>query len=141
MRIGVVLSPAGGALKKMLTPFKLGLGGVLGSGKQYMSCVAIDDVVGAIHHCLTHEELDGPVNLVAPDPITNYEFTKTMGRVLNRPTIFPAPAFVLKIAIGEMADALLLSSTRVVPKELVKSGYQFRCPTVESALRHVLGLK
>lgn len=141
MRIGVVLSPAGGALKKMLTPFKLGLGGVLGSGKQYMSCVAIDDVVGAIHHCLTHEELDGPVNLVAPDPITNYEFTKTMGRVLNRPTIFPAPAFVLKIAIGEMADALLLSSTRVAPKELVKSGYQFRCPTVESALRHVLGLK
>jgi uncharacterized protein (TIGR01777 family) len=139
-RIGIVLSPAGGALGKMLTPFKLGVGGVLGSGKQFMSCVAIDDVVGAIQHCLVHEELQGPVNLVCPDPVTNHEFTKTLGRVLHRPTIFPAPAFVLKLALGEMAEALLLSSTRVMPDLLVKSGYKFRCPDVESSVRHVLGL-
>jgi uncharacterized protein (TIGR01777 family) len=139
MRIGVVMTPAGGALSKMLLPFKLGVGGILGSGKQYMSCIAIDDVAGGIQHCLTHEELYGPVNLVAPDAVTNREFTKTLGRILNRPTIFPAPAFVLKLAVGEMADALLLSSTRVVPDQLLQSGYQFRCPTLESSLRHVLG--
>lgn len=139
MRIGVVLSPAGGALHKMLLPFKLGVGGVLGSGKQYMSCIAVDDVAGAIQHCLVHEELRGPVNLVLPEPVTNREFTKTLGRILKRPTILPAPAFALKLAVGEMADALLLSSTRVVPNQLVNTGYHFRCPTVESALRHVLG--
>ncbi len=141
MRIGVVMSPQGGALKKMLTPFKLGVGGVLGSGKQYMSCITIDDVVGAIHHCLTHEELTGPVNLVDPNTMTNRDFTKTLGRILHRPTIFPAPAFVLRIAVGEMADALLLSSTRVVPNRLLSSGYQFRFPDLESGLKHVLGLK
>lgn len=141
MRIGVVMSPHGGALEKMLTPFKMGVGGVLGSGKQYMSCITIDDVVGGIHHCLTHEELTGPVNLVDPYAVTNRDFTKTLGRILNRPTIFPAPAFVLRIAVGEMADALLLSSTRVVPNRLLQSGYQFRFPDLESGLKHVLGLK
>jgi uncharacterized protein (TIGR01777 family) len=141
MRIGVVLTPAGGALKKMLIPFKLCVGGILGSGNQYMSCIAIDDVAGAIHHCLVHEELKGPVNLVAPESVTNRDFTKTMGRVLHRPTVFPAPAFALRLAVGEMADGLLLSSTRVTPDQLLKSGYQFRCLTVEATLKHVLGLE
>lgn len=141
LRIGVVMSPQGGALRKMLTPFKMGVGGVLGSGQQYMSCITIDDVVGGIHHCLTHEELNGPVNLVDPNAITNREFTKTLGRLLHRPTILPAPAFALRIAVGEMADALLLSSTRVVPSRLLSSGYQFRFSDLESGLRHVLGLR
>lgn len=139
-RIGVVLSPAGGALKKMLTPFKLGVGGVIGDGRQYMSCITIDDVVGGLHHCLTHEELSGPVNLVVPTAVTNREFTKTLGRVLNRPTIFPVPAFAARLAFGEMADGLLLSSTRVRPDKLIESGYQFRFPDLEGGLKHVLGL-
>lgn len=140
MRIGVVLSPAGGALHSMLTPFKLGLGGRLGNGRQFMSTIALDDVIGAIHHCLITPELSGPVNLVSPDAVPNYQFTKTLGKVLNRPTIFPAPGFVLKIALGQMADELLLSSTRVRPDRLMETGYKFRYPTVEGSLRHVLGL-
>lgn len=141
MRIGVVLTPEGGALKKMLTPFKLGVGGILGNGRQYMSCITIDDVVGAIHHCLTHSELTGPVNLVAPTAVTNREFTKTLGRVLHRPTIFPAPAFMLRLMLGELADGLLLSSTRVRPDRLLETGYQFRFPDLEPGLKHVLGTK
>ncbi len=141
MRIGVVLTPAGGALKKMLTPFKMGVGGVLGNGRQYMSCITIDDVVGGIHHCLTHAELTGPVNLVAPTAVTNREFTKTLGRVLHRPTIFPAPAFMLRLMLGEMADGLLLSSTRVRPDRLLDTGYQFRFPELEGGLKHVLGVQ
>lgn len=141
MRIGVVMTPLGGALKKMLTPFKLGAGGVIGDGKQYMSCIIIDDVVGAIHHCLTHAELSGPVNLVDPYALTNRDFTKMLGRILHRPTIFPVPAFVARLAFGEMADALLLSSTRVVPNQLQATGFQFRFPDLESGLKHVLGLK
>jgi hypothetical protein len=117
-------------------PFKMGVGGILGNGRQYMSCVTIDDVVGGIHHCLTHDELSGPVNLVDPYAVTNREFTNTLGRILHRPTIFPAPAFALRLALGEMADALLLSSTRVQPKKLLASGYQFRFPDLESGLRH-----
>jgi uncharacterized protein (TIGR01777 family) len=140
LRIGVVLSAKGGALEKMLTPFKLGVGGVVGNGRQYWSWVAIDDVIGAIEHCLTHPELSGPVNAVAPNPTTNYDFTKTLGGVLHRPTIFPMPAFAARLALGEMADELLLSSTRVVPEKLQQSGYRFRCPMLELALRHVLGL-
>lgn len=139
LRIGIVLTPAGGALAKMLTPFKLGVGGILGSGKQYMSCIALDDIIGAIAHALVTPSLTGPVNGVCPQPVTNYEFTKTLGKVLGRPTIFPAPAPVLRLALGEMADALLLASTRVEPRRLVETGYQFRYPTVEAALRHVLG--
>lgn len=139
LRIGVVLSPKGGALAKMLTPFKLGVGGIVGDGKQYWSWVAIDDVIGAVHHCLTHAEMSGPVNVVAPNSSTNSDFTKTLGGVLHRPTILPMPAFVAKLALGEMAEELLLSSTRVVPTRLQETGYQFRCPTLESALKHVLG--
>lgn len=139
LRIGVVLTPRGGALAKMLTPFKLCLGGVVGSGKQYWSWIALDDVVGAIHHAITHDELSGPVNAVAPGTLTNAEFTKILGRVLHRPTIAPLPAFVVKLLLGEMGEELLLASTRVVPNRLQETGYQFRCPTLEGALRHVLG--
>ncbi len=140
LRIGVVLTPKGGALAQMLTPFKLGVGGVIGDGKQYWSWVAVDDVVGAIEHALAHPEISGPVNAVAPNAATNYDFTKTLGHVLHRPTIFPMPAFAARLALGEMADELLLSSTRVVPQRLQETGYQFRCPTLEGALEHVLGV-
>ena len=139
LRIGIVLTPAGGALAKMLTPFKLGLGGVMGSGDQYWSWVAIDDVLGAIAHALFTDSVSGPVNVVAPRAATNREFTQELGRVLSRPTIFPMPAFAARLALGEMADALLLSSARVAPKKLSEAGYKFRFPQLDMALRHVLG--
>lgn len=139
LRIGVVLSTEGGALATMLTPFRLGLGGVVGSGDQYMSWIALDDVVGAIHHVLMTPDLSGPVNAVAPAPVTNRDFTKTLGRVLGRPTLLPIPAFGARVAFGEMADELLLASTRVVPARLTTSGYPFRFPHLEEALRHLLG--
>jgi hypothetical protein len=139
LRIGVVLSPAGGALAKMLLPFKMGAGGKIGSGRQYMSWIALDDVIGAIHHALVTESLEGPVNAVSPEAATNEQFTKALGRVLGRPTIAPLPAFVARIAFGEMADALLLASTRVKPERLLASGYRFRYPGLEGALRHLLG--
>jgi uncharacterized protein (TIGR01777 family) len=139
LRFGIVLSPAGGALSKMLTPFKLGLGGVIGSGEQYMSWIALDDVVGAIHHALVTETLQGPVNAVAPQPVTNREFTRTLGRVLGRPTLFPMPAFAARTIFGEMADALLLASTRVDATRLRETDYAFRFADLESALRHLLG--
>jgi uncharacterized protein (TIGR01777 family) len=138
-RMGMVLSPAGGALGKMLLPFRMGLGGVLGSGRQYMSWVAIDDVLGVFHHALVREDLAGPVNAVTPVPVTNTEFTRTLGRVLGRPTIAPVPAVVLRLVFGEMADATILSSIRVRPGKLVATGYHFRFPELEPALRHVLG--
>ncbi|MGQ0637598.1 MAG: TIGR01777 family oxidoreductase [Planctomycetaceae bacterium] len=139
LRIGVVLSAAGGALAKMLTPFKLGLGGVIGNGRQYMSCVALADVVGAIVHALDTPALSGPVNTVCPTAVTNAEFTKTLGRILERPTIFPFPAFAARLVLGEMADELLLASTRVQPQKLSESGYTFRHADVEAALRQALG--
>lgn len=139
LRIGVVLSPTGGALARMLTPFKLGAGGIIGSGKQYMSWIGIDDLVGAIAHALTTDTLHGPVNAVAPRPVTNAEFTQTLGRVLRRPTWLPMPAFAARLAFGEMADALLLASARVEPARLLASGYAFRHPDLEAALRHLLG--
>ena len=139
MRLGVVLSPLGGALASMLLPFKLGAGGVLGSGQQFFSWIALDDVVGAIQHVLTNEALSGPVNLVAPGSVTNREYTKTLGGVLHRPTIFPMPAFAARLAFGEMADALLLASTRVVPRRLMESGFQFQYPQLRGALEHLLG--
>jgi hypothetical protein len=123
----------------MLLPFKAGLGGVLGPGTQYMSWIAIDDLLGVIHHLLDRDDLAGPVNAVAPEPVTNAVFTKTLGRVLGRPTVAPAPAFALRLALGEMADATLLSSTRVKPERLLATGYRFRFPALEGALRHVLG--
>jgi len=140
VRIGVVLSGTGGALAKMLPPFRLGLGGVMGSGRQYMSWIAIDDVVGAIEHLLLADTVVGPVNLVAPDPVSNREFTKTLGRVLRRPTILRLPAFAIRLGLGEVADELLLASTRAQPARLTASGYQFGYPTLEGALRHLLGV-
>ncbi len=139
LRIGVVLSPKGGALAKMLMPFQWGLGGIVGNGRQYWSWVAIDDVIGAIRHCLERSDVSGPINAVSPNPVTNYEFTKTLGGVLHRPTVFPMPAFAARLALGEMADELLLGSNRILPKRLEETGYQFRCPTLESTLRHLLG--
>ncbi|MBV9210410.1 MAG: TIGR01777 family oxidoreductase [Acidobacteria bacterium] len=138
-RIGIVLSKKGGALAKMLTPFQFGVGGKVGSGKQFMSWVALDDVAGIIVYALENEALSGAVNTVAPTPVTNYEFTKTLGRVISRPTIFPIPAFGLKLAFGaEMAEGTLLSSARVEPARLKQAGYEFQYPTLEAALRHLL---
>lgn len=137
-RFGIILDSQGGALAKMLTPFRMGVGGRVGSGKQWMSWIALDDVVGAIEHVLATETVKGPVNFVAPNPVRNEEFTKTLGRVLSRPTIFPIPAFGVRLMFGEMADALLLSSQRVEPRRLNEAGYQFSYTVLEAALRHVL---
>ena len=139
LRIGIVLTPAGGALGQMLLPFKLGVGGVIGSGRQFMSWIALDDVVAAALHAIRTDGLEGPVNAVAPNPATNTEFTKTLGRVLRRPTIFPMPAFGARLAFGEMADHLLLGGARVEPTRLKEAGFEFGYPTLEGALRHLLG--
>jgi len=139
LRFGVVLSPAGGALAKMLTPFSLGGGGVVGSGRQFMSWIAIDDALGAVRHALLTESLSGAVNAVAPLAVTNHEFTKTLGRVMRRPTIASMPAFAARLAFGEMAEELLLASARVEPSRLLETGYRFRFVRLEEALRHVLG--
>lgn len=137
-RFGVILSAAGGALAKMLLPFKMGVGGTIGAGKQWMSWIALDDTIEAIGHCLATESLSGPVNVVAPSPVTNYEFTKTLGRVLGRPTVLPMPAFAARLVFGEMANELLLGSVRVQPTRLLESGFTFRYPQLEGALRHLL---
>jgi uncharacterized protein (TIGR01777 family) len=137
-RFGVILSGHGGALKKMLLPFKLGLGGRVGSGDQYMSWIAIDDVIGGILHCLQVEALPGPVNFVAPQSVTNVRFTRALGRVLRRPTVFPMPEFAVRAAFGQMGEELLLASQRVRPAALLASGYKFKLPEIEAALRHVL---
>jgi uncharacterized protein (TIGR01777 family) len=138
-RFGLVFSAEGGALATMLPIFKLGGGGKIGSGRQYWPWVAIDDVVGAVLHALTIDSLEGPVNVAVPDPPTNLRYMKTLGRVLNRPTIFPLPAPVARVALGQLADELLLASQRVEPAKLEESGYEFRYPELEGALRHLLG--
>ena len=137
-RFGIILDKKGGALAKMLPPFRMGVGGRIGSGKQWMSWIALDDVVGGIKFALANDSLNGPVNFVAPSPVTNAGFTKTLGRALSRPTIFPIPAFGVRLVFGEMADALLLSSQRVEPERLKTSGYQFKYSQLETALQHVL---
>jgi hypothetical protein len=139
LRIGIVLSPAGGALANMLMPFRLGLGGVFGGGAQWMSWIALDDTIDAIRHALADDTLRGPINVVAPTPATNREFTRTLGRVLRRPTLMPMPAFALRLGLGEMANALVLSSQRVLPARLQTGGFRFRYPTLEGALRSALG--
>jgi hypothetical protein len=138
LRIGFVLSPAGGGLAKMLPAFKMGAGGKIGSGKQYLSWIAIDDLVQIILFATTVEALHGPVNAVAPNPVTNSEFTKTLVRVLRRPALFPMPAFAIRLAFGEMGEELLLASARLEPTRLLSAGYQFRFPELEGALRHLL---
>jgi uncharacterized protein len=138
-RFGVILSSDGGALKKMLPPFQMGLGGRVGDGKQWMSWIALEDVIRSLEFCLAKESLKGPVNFVAPNPVTNAEFTKTLGKALSRPTIFPVPAFAVRLAFGEMADALLLASQRVKPAELEQKAFKFTNPELSQALRSALG--
>ena len=139
LRFGIVLTPRGGALGRMLPPFRAGSGGPLGSGNQWVSWISVDDAISAVHHALFTEELSGPVNAVAPEPVTSRTFAATLGRVLHRPAILPAPAPALRLLFGEMADTALLASQRVSSARLVASGYSFRHPRLESALRHVLG--
>jgi uncharacterized protein (TIGR01777 family) len=126
-------------LSKLLTPFKMGMGGKVGSGKQYISWVAIDDAVGVIKLALHDETFRGPVNVVSPNPVTNEVFTKTLGHVLSRPTALAMPAFAARLAFGEMADEMLLSSQYVVPKRLNDAGYEFKYPELEGALRKYVG--
>jgi uncharacterized protein len=139
LRFGVILSRQGGALEKILPPFQIGLGGEVGGGRQYWSWIAIDDAVGAIHHALITDALRGPANVVSPHPITNREFTKTLGALLSRPTLLPTPEVAARMVFGEMADELLLASACVEPKRLRLTGYRFRFQTLEEALRHLLG--
>ena len=139
LRFGMVLTPAGGALATMLLPFRLGLGGRFGSGRQFMSWITLDDLLEVVRHALTIEALRGPVNAVAPNPVTNLEFTRTLGRVLSCPTLFPVPGFAAHFVLGEMADELLLASARVEPARLLATGFRFRFPELEGALRHLLG--
>jgi hypothetical protein len=139
LRFGIILTPAGGALGRMLPPFRAGAGGPLGSGRQWVSWISVDDAIGAVHHALFTEELSGPVNVVTAEPVTSRTFATTLGRVLHRPAILPAPAPALNLLFGEMADTALLSSQRVSPSRLLASGYSFRHARLEVALRHVLG--
>lgn len=140
LRFGIILSARGGALAKMLPPFRLGLGGRMGNGRQWMSWIALDDAVGGIAHALAATSLHGPLNVVAPGPATNREFTRILGRVLRRPTAFAMPRFAVRQIFGEMADELLLASTRVVPQALLESGFSFQYGDLEGALRHELGI-
>ena len=139
LRFGVILSREGGMLAKLLTPFKMGMGGKVGSGKQFISWVAIDDVVSAIKLALNDETFRGPVNVVSPNPVTNEVFTKTLGHVLSRPTALAMPAFAARLAFGEMADETLLASQYVVPKRLSDAGFEFKYPELEGALRKYVG--
>jgi uncharacterized protein (TIGR01777 family) len=139
LRTGIVLTPEGGALGRMLLPFRMGLGGVVGTGDQWMSWISLTDEVAAIRHVLQTPSLAGPVNLTAPDPVTNRDFTRTLGRVLRRPTVFPLPGFVVKAVFGEMGERLLLEGQRVLPRRLRESGFRFAHPDLETALRSELG--
>ncbi len=138
MRFGLVLSASGGALQKMLLPFRMGVGGNMGNGRQWWSWVDISDLVGAVQHVIKTESLRGPVNMVAPNPARNAEFTKTLASVLSRPAIFPMPAFAARLVFGQMGDELLLASQRVEPVQLVASGYVFQKPDLRAALSALL---
>jgi uncharacterized protein (TIGR01777 family) len=138
LRFGVILAAHGGALAKMLTPFKLGAGGKIGTGKQWMSWLTLGEAVGLVRYALDTASLHGAVNAVSPTPVRNVEFTRALGQAVHRPTIFPMPAFVARAAFGEMADALLLSSQRAIPRRLQEAGYPFRAPELDGALQEVL---
>lgn len=138
LRTGIVLSKDGGVLGTMLLPFKLGLGAVVGDGKQWISWISLDDHVAAINYAIENENLRGAVNSVAPSPVTNEEFTKTLGEVLYRPTFLPLPEFVVSTVFGEMGDALLLASTKVLPKRLADAGFQFKYPTLKPAIERAV---
>ena len=138
LRSGIVLSKDGGALGTMLTPFKLGVGGVVGSGKQWMSWISLDDEVEIINFSIENENLRGAVNAVSPNPVTNHEFTKTLGDVLYRPTFLPLPEFAVSMIFGEMGDALLLASTKALPKRLLDAGFEFKYPDLKPAIEHAV---
>jgi hypothetical protein len=138
LRFGVILTPSGGALSRMLQPFRLGLGGTIGTGQQFMSWITIDDVIAIIDYIIINDSLQGPLNIVSPQPVTNADFTHTLGAVLNRPTICHVPALLAKLLLGEMASEAILASTRVSPQKLIASGYTFLYPELEGALRHLL---
>ena len=137
-RFGIILDAHEGALAKMLTPFRMGVGGRVGNGKQWVSWIALDDVVNGLKFLIADKSVSGPVNVVAPNPVTNAEFAKELGHVLSKPTLFPVPMFGVRLAFGEMGDALLLSSQRVEPRSLKEKGYTFRWPTLEPALRNIV---
>ena len=139
LRFGPILAREGGMLSKLLTPFKMGVGGKVGSGRQYISWVSLEDSVNAILLAINDESIRGPLNVVSPNPVTNEEFTKTLGHVLNRPTALAMPAFAARLAFGEMADEMLLVSQRVVPKKLTEARFEFRYPNLESALKEYVG--
>ena len=138
LRTSIVLSKDGGALATMLTPFKFGVGGVVGTGQQWMSWISLDDVVGIVNFALENENLRGAVNVASPNPVTNEQFTKTLGEVLYRPTFLPLPEFAVNLVFGEMGDALLIDSTRVEPKRLKDAGYQFKFTDLKSALENAV---
>jgi uncharacterized protein (TIGR01777 family) len=138
MRIGIMLSMQGGALKQMVRPFRFGLGGLIGNGQQWWSWVAIDDVVGSVLHALTHEGLAGPVNVVAPNPVTNIDFTRAIAQVVRRPALFPLAPFAVRLFFGQMGEELMLASARVLPTKLEASGYKFRYPELKPALVDIL---
>jgi uncharacterized protein len=138
LRTGIVLSKEGGALGTMLLPFKLGVGGIIGSGKQWMSWISLNDHIAVIEHAIETESVRGALNSVSPHPARNEEFTKAMGEVLYRPTFLPLPEFIVSMALGEMGDALLLTSTKVLPKRLENAGFKFRYPELRKALEHAV---
>jgi uncharacterized protein (TIGR01777 family) len=141
IRTGIVLSANGGALGKMLPPFRMGVGGNVGNGRQWMSWIDLQDEVGAIQYLLTNDSIRGPVNMVSPNPVRNAEFTRTLASVLHRPAVLPMPAFAARLAFGQMADELLLASQRVEPSKLVSSGYKFKRPDLRSSLEGILAGK
>jgi len=138
MRFGVIFDVHGGALAKMLPPFRMGIGGKIGTGRQWMSWITLADVISAITFLLARQDIGGPINVVSPNPATNAEFTRTLGKILSRPTFFSVPAFGARLAFGELADALLLTSERVMPTKLQEAGFNFQYPQLETALRHIL---
>ena len=138
LRTGIVLGKNGGALNKMLPPFKMGLGGKIGSGQQWMPWIHLDDLVGIILHCIEHNDLNGAINATAPNPSTNQNFTKTLGKILNRPTIFSIPEIIIKLLMGQMGVELLLSGKKILPIKISDKGYQFQYPKLENALQNIL---
>jgi uncharacterized protein len=139
LRTGLVQDVGGSGLPKQVLMFRFGLGGRLGSGRQWLSWISLDDIAGAYLHALTHDELEGPVNAVAPDPVTNAEFTRILARVLGRPAFLHVPAIAPRLVLGEVADELLFTSLRARPARLLETGYTFELPDLETTLRHTLG--
>jgi len=138
LRIGIVLGKNGGALNKMLPPFKMGLGGKIGSGQQWMSWIHLKDLVGIIIYCIEHDDVNGSINGTSPNPSTNQEFTKTLGKILNRPTFMSIPEIAIKLIMGQMGVELLLSGKKILPKKISEKGYQFQYPTLKNALQNIL---